>query len=531
MEARVAEHGDLAVGQMRGVKVGSMPVLLVRLDDGYHALPGRCTHRPRPLAMGTLHGSRVMCPRHQAAFDVRTGDALEPPALDGLPTFPVEVRDGGVFVTVPDNAADRRLMPAGARDAEDERLFAIVGAGAAGAVAAETLRQAGYGGRLVMISHEAHPPYDRPDCSDDYLTGKLSRQDLPLRSEEFYHDHAIERWHRTIARLHVPERTIVFDDGETLSADALLIASGGTPNRLSVPGGDLEGVLTLRSLDDTERIAAEAKETDTAVVVGASYVGLEVASSLRALGIATTVVAPEQVPLARVLGAPVGERVRRLHEERGVRFLLGRSVAEMRGGPHVRSVVLNDGTELAADFVVLGVGVRPATGFVHGLELESDGSIAVDEQFRVGDGTYGVWAAGDIATYPEPYTGRRLRIEHWRIAQQHGKAAALSMVGRGEPFRGVPFFWTQQYRLAIGYVGVAPDWDELVLTGDVEKNDFLAYYLEDGVVRAAAGTREQQLGAFAELLRIGRSPAASLLRERPDIDLRELLAEESASVP
>ncbi len=207
-----------------------------------------------------------------------------------------------------------------------------------------------------------------------------------------------------------------------------------------------------------------------------------------------------------------------------MRFRLGHGVAELRGGAHVECVRLDGGEELPAHFVVLGIGVRPATAFVRGLDLEADGSIRVDDQFRASEGAHGVWAAGDMATYPDPYTGRHLRIEHWRIAQQQGKAAALSMAGQGTPFRGVPFFWTQHYRLAIGYVGAARDWDELVLSGDPEADDFVAYYLEKDVVRAAAGTREAQLGAFAELLRIGRTPLAALLRETPDVDLREILA-------
>ena len=531
MEERVAGEDELRAGETRSVKVGRMPVLLVRLDDGYHALPGRCTHRPRPLAKGTLHGSRIMCPRHQAAFDVRTGDALEPPALDGLPSLPVSVRDGGVYVTVDEDLSESRVMPMGGLDPGDGRLFAIIGAGGAGAVAAETLRRAGYGGRILMVSRERRPPYDRPCVSEDYLTGKLTATQLPLRAEGFYAEHEIELRHDTVIDLHVPTRTIVFGDGEELRPDAVLIATGGTANALPVAGGDLDGVYTLRSVDDCDLIMAAATGTDAAVVIGASFVGLEVAASLTTLGISTTVVAPESVPLAGSLGPAVGERVRRLHEARGVRFRLGRAVRELVGGPRVEGVRLTDGELLPAHFVVLGIGVRPATAFVRGVDLEPDGSVMVDDEFRVGDGGFGVWAAGDVATYPEPYTGRHLRIEHWRVAQQQGKAAALSMAGQGEPFDGVPFFWTQHYRLNIGYVGVAPQWDEIVLGGDVEADDFIAYYLDQGVVRAAAGTRESQLGAFAELMRTGCTPAAALLRDDPDVDLRGLLAEVPVAAP
>jgi NADPH-dependent 2,4-dienoyl-CoA reductase/sulfur reductase-like enzyme/nitrite reductase/ring-hydroxylating ferredoxin subunit len=523
VETRIGRFEDLPDGVPVQVKAAGRPVLVIRLGDELHALPARCTHRPRPLGGGLLHGGRLMCPSHQAAFDVRTGDALEPPALDALVKYAVEVRDGDVYVEIPEGATGRRPMPMWPYDPErDRRTFAIVGAGGAGAVAAETLRQAGYQGRILLISREAHLPYDRPNCSVDYLTGKVHGQQLALRSGEFYEHHHIERRHAEVSHLDVPLRAIDLSDGERLRPDAILIATGGTPRLLPVPGADLEGVLVLRSWDDSDAVIAAAEESSAAVVIGAGFIGLEVATGLRRRGLDVTVVAPEALPLGPLLGERIGYLVRDVHETAGVRFELGHTVAALAGGDRVETVRLDDGRELPAQLVVIGIGVRPATRFVDGLPLADDGGIEVDEQLRAAPG---VWAAGDVARYPDTYSGSRVRIEHWRTAQQHGKAAALSMAGKGEPFTGVPFFWTHQHRLGLAFVGYLGGWDEVVFDGDVESGDFIAFFFAAGRLRGAGGTRGDRLGAFAELMRSHALPPAAHLRRHADLDLVQLLRE------
>jgi NADPH-dependent 2,4-dienoyl-CoA reductase/sulfur reductase-like enzyme/nitrite reductase/ring-hydroxylating ferredoxin subunit len=523
MEARVATLSELADGQIRTVKVGARPVLLIRLGEELHALPARCTHHPRPLAKGLLHGGRLMCPSHQAAFDVRTGDALEPPALDALPKFSVRVDGNDVYVDVPEGEPDRRPMPMWSFDpAADRRLFAIVGAGGAGGVAAETLRQAGFQGRIVMISREEHVPYDRPHCSEDYIAGRLGREQLPLRQAEFYEEHHIERWHRGVREVDVPARTILFKDGEQLVADGVLIATGGTPNVLDIPGKGLPGVRVLRSWDDSDEIVSAADRAERAVILGAGFVGLEVAAGLRHRGLPVTIVAPESLPLGPALGDRIGALVRDVHENKGVEFRLGRVPAGLLGDGHVHGVRLDDGEVLPADLVIMGIGVRPATGIVRGLELLPDGGISVDEELRAAPG---VWAVGDVAAYPDPYTGRRLRIEHWRTAQQQGKAAAWSMAGKGRPFGGVPFFWTNQFNLAMAFVGHLRGWDDIVFDGDVERREFTAFYFAGNRLLGAGGTRGTQLGAFAELVRAGGLPPARTLRDDPGTDLVALLKE------
>lgn len=517
MEARVARWADLRDGVPLQVKVGRRPVLVVRLGDEIHALSARCTHRPRPLAKGLVHGARLMCPSHQAAFDVRTGDALEPPALDALATYPARVEGGEVIVEVPEDAAERRPMPMAPFDPGiDGRTFAVLGAGGAGATAVESLRQAGFQGRILLVSCEAHLPYDRPTCSADYLSGKASSESLALRDEDFYERHHIERLHATVDHLDAPSRTVRLRDGRVLRPDAVLIATGGTPRLLPVPGGDLEGVLVLRTWDDSDAIIAAADRGSQAVIVGAGFVGLEVAAGLRRRGLEVTVVAPEPLPLGPLLGDRIGTLVRRVHEDAGVRLEMGHVVDRFVGEGRVRGVRLDDGRELPAQIVVIGIGVRPATAFVEGLPLATDGGVEVDEQLRAGPG---VWAAGDVARYPDTYSGRRIRIEHWRTAQQQGKAAALSMAGKGSPFSGVPFFWTRQQRLVMAFVGHLADFEEALFDGDVEAGDFSAFFIAGERLLGAGGTRATQLGALSELLRSGTPPSVGELRAEPGLDL------------
>ena len=523
MQARVCRSDDVREGVPLAVKVGRRPVVLVRLDDELHALPGRCTHRPRPLSKGLLHGSRLLCPSHQAAFDVRTGDALEPPALDALPKYPVRVVDGEVFVAVDEGVPDRRPMPMSPYDpTADGRTFAILGAGGAGAVGAEALRRAGFPGRILLVGSEAHLPYDRPDCSEGFLTGRVGVDGLALRDAGFYEEHHIERLHARVERLDVGSREVCLDDGRRLRPDAVLVATGGVPRLLPVRGIDRKGVLTLRSVEDGAAIIEAAERSTHAAVVGAGFIGLEVAAALRKRGLEVTVVAPESLPLGPLLGERVGRLVMAVHGSAGIRFEMGHTITEVAGDGGVRAILLDDGREVPADLVVVGVGVRPATAFVDGLTLAADGGIEVDDRLRAAPG---VWAAGDVAWYPDPHSGRRVRIEHWRTAQQHGIAAAFSMAGKGAPFSGVPFFWTRQQRLHLAFVGHLAGWDEVVFAGDVEAGEFIGYFFAGGRLAGAGGTRNAQIGSLSELMRCGVPPSAEELRADPDLDLVQRMTE------
>jgi len=521
MEDKVARADELGEGELREVQVGGKKVLLLRHDGLLHAYGARCPHYDGPLAKGLLHDGRLMCPWHQGTFDAATGDLLEPPPLAGLTTFAVRVADGDVYVDRPDDAPRQRTMPMAARDPGDERTFAVIGGGAAGAAAVEALRQHGFGGRIVLVSREDRRPYDRPNLSKDYLAGTASADWLPLRPASFYERNGIELLHAAVRRLDTATRRLELDDGATLTPDAVLIASGAAPRRLQTPGADLPGVFTLRSWSDCDDIVAVAQGAGRALVVGASFIAMETAASLRERGLEVTVVAPDEVPLEAQLGPEVGGLLRSRHEEHGVRFCLGRTVARFEGDERVRVAQLDDGARLEADLVLVGVGVAPATDFVTGVELNHDGGIDVDDELRVND--HGVWAAGDVASYPEPHVGGRVRIEHWRLAEQLGRAAAASMAGHGAPFAAVPGFWTQQFGLRVGYTGVGHGWDGAVVVGDVAGADFTVFYTRGDALVAAAGTRDLDVAAFSELMRTGRLPRPGDLRDRADAGLLRLL--------
>jgi NADPH-dependent 2,4-dienoyl-CoA reductase/sulfur reductase-like enzyme/nitrite reductase/ring-hydroxylating ferredoxin subunit len=521
MEDKVARADELREGELREVQVGGKKVVLLRCDGAVRAYGARCPHYDGPLPKGLLHDGRLVCPWHQGTFDACTGDLLEPPPLSGLTAFAVRIDDGDVYVDRPDDAPRQRTMAMTGRDPRDERTFAVVGGGAAGAAAVEALRQHGFSGRIVLVSREDRRPYDRPNLSKDYLAGTADADWLPLRPASFYERHDIELRCAGVVRLDAASRRLELDDGTSMTPDAVLIATGGLPRRLEAPGADLPGVFTLRSWSDCDAIIAATEGAARALVVGASFIGMETAASLRERGLEVTVVAPDQVPLARQLGPELGGLLRAHHEEHGVRFCLGRTVARFAGDQRVRAAQLDDGSRLDADLVLVGVGVVPATGFIVNAALNDDGSIDVDDELRVNG--HGVWAAGDIARYPEPHVGGRVRIEHWRLAEQLGRAAAASMAGRGAPFSAVPGFWTQQFGLRVAYVGVGRGWEATIAVGDVAGGDFTVFYTHQDALVAAAGTRDLDIAAFSELMRGGKLPRPDDLTGRADAGLTRLL--------
>jgi len=512
---------DLRDGEMTTVLVGGKKVLLARVDGRFYATAVRCPHWGGTLPEGTLHGHHLLCPLHKATFDVRSGDLLEPPALDGIAAFRVRVDGDDVYVDRDQEPRRGRTMPMYACEpTADSRLFAIIGGGAAAAAAVEALRQERYIGRILMISPEDEWPYDRPNLSKDFLAGELEAKWLPLRSPEFYEEHVIERVAAAVTKLDVATREITLDDGTTLTPDAVLIASGARPRRLDVPGAELPGVFSLRSRTDAEALVAAVESAKRVVVIGASFIGMEAAASLTRRGLDVTVVGPGSTPFATVFGEEVGRVVQTCHEEHGVRFALGHGVTRLSGDSEMSVVELDDGTLLDADLVVVGIGVQPVTDYVQGLERDRDGGLHVDEQLAVAPG---VWAAGDVARYSDAYTGADVRIEHWRLAEQHGRAAARAMAGRGEPFSGVPFFWTQHFDLELGYAGAGRGWEEVIVIGDLEARDFTAFYAADDRVLAACGTQRRELGAVVELMRSGELPPTEGLRGQESTGLARLL--------
>lgn len=520
-EVHLANTSDLEAGEMKEVVSGDARILLARVGDRFHAVSATCPHYGAPLAEGALCGTRIVCPWHHAVFDVVNGALEEPPALDALVNYDVRVEGERVLVCVPEENHDRRSVAMVKRDPVDPRQFVILGAGAAGYAAAQTLREEGFRGAIVLITREDRAPYDRPNLSKDYLHGHAEAEWMPLRPEEFFAEHDIQLLcNREVIRVDARAKVIVFKGGETMDYDALLVATGGAPVRLNIPGSDLKNVCVLRSFADADSVIETASRSRRAVVVGASFIGMEAAYSLRERGLDVTVVAPSEEPFEMTLGKEVGAMFRREHERHGVRFKLGSIVYRFEGSHHVEGVTLDNGESIETDMVVLGVGVRPATSFLEGVELDQSGGVVVDSRLRAADGLY---AAGDIVNFVDARTGERTRIEHWRTAQQQGRVAARNMAGLDVAFTGVPFFWTQQFDVTLRYVGHAASWDEIIYQGDVAMRDFLAFYVKGNRIAAVAGVnRDRDLAAVEALMQLDRMPTREQLKFG-DVNLLDIL--------
>ena len=489
--ADVLSPGDRLLGHANGE-----PVLLARLGDDYAAIGATCTHYGGPLAEGVIAGEEVRCPWHHACFSLRTGEALRAPALSPVPCWQVERRGG--MVVVARKAERDPLAPSYpmARPApEAVREVVIVGAGAAGSAAAEMLRRCGYGGGVTIVDAERDSPYDRPNLSKDYLAGNAPEEWISLRPGRFYEERRIEIVRARATRIDVAGRRLEAEGRPPLPFDALLLAPGAEPVRLQIPGDDLPHVHYLRSLADSRAIIAAATVggASRAVVVGAGFIGLEAAASLRARGLEAHVVAPETLPLERVMGPELGAFIKALHEEKGVRFHLGRTPRRIEAD----AVVLDDGARVTSDLVVIGAGVRPRVALAEQAGLAVDRGVAVNEFLETS--APGIYAAGDVARWPDPHTGERIRVEHWAVAQRMGQAAARNILGAREPFDQVPFFWSAHYDVTISYVGHAERWDRTRVEGSAERRDVAVWFERDGKVLALATIFRDEASLKAEL--------------------------------
>lgn len=492
---------DLPDGQMLIGHVEGEEVLLVRVGEEVFAVSPRCTHYHGPLAEGLVVEAAIRCPWHHACFDLRTGDALRAPALDPIACWNVDQREGMIFV----RGKRTKPKPNGNAAGKPEKIV-IIGGGAAGFSAADMLRRKGYQGSIVMLSSDDALPYDRPNLSKDYLAGTIPFKCVPLKDERYYRENNIET-HLGQAALGFDIRAsaVVLAGGNRITYDRLLLATGAEPVRLAVPGADQPHVHTLRSLADCQAIIEDAKSARRVVVIGASFIGLEVAAALRARKLEVHVVAPDKRPMERVLGPDMGRFIRTLHEEHGVIFHLEDRATAIDG----LTVRLESGGTIEADLMVVGIGVRPRLGLAEEAGLKLDRGVVVDQYLETS--ASGIYAAGDIARWPDPHTGENIRVEHWVVAERQGQAAALSMLGDRTPFTAVPFFWSQHYDVPINYVGHAEAWDEIAIDGDVMSKDCLLRFKRNGRVTAVASIYRDLESLEAEVM-MERAPAGPEMR-------------------
>jgi NADPH-dependent 2,4-dienoyl-CoA reductase/sulfur reductase-like enzyme/nitrite reductase/ring-hydroxylating ferredoxin subunit len=457
--------------------VGDEEVLLVRSGAEIFAIDAHCSHYHGPLAEGLVDGESIRCPWHHACFDLRTGEAARAPALNPLAVWKVEREGDRIFVRQKREQPKPRVK--GVVDAPGR--IVIVGGGAAGFAAAEMLRRQDFSGSIVMLSNEAAAPVDRPNLSKDYLAGSAPEDWLPLRPDDFYSGASIDLQLNTgVASIDTRAKAVVLAGGETIPYDRLLLATGAEPVRLPISGADQPHVHVLRSLTDCRAIIASADGARRAIVIGASFIGLEAAAALRARDIEVHVVGLEQRPMERVLGPAMGDFVRALHEEHGVIFHLGDTVTDIDG----KRATLKSGGVIEADVVVVGVGVRPRLALAEKAGLAIDRGVTVNAYLETS--VPGIYAAGDIARWPDPHSGENIRVEHWVVAERQGQTAARNMLGHREAFDAVPFFWSQHYDVPINYVGHAEKWDEIAVDGDIAAKDCLLRYKSGGRVLAVA---------------------------------------------
>ena len=467
---------EFADGKLLG-HVGDQEVLLVQSGTAIFAIAAQCSHYHGPLSEGLVIGDTIRCPWHHASFDLRSGEAVRAPAISALDCWQVEQRNGQVFV----HEKRQQSKPRAKAPIDAPDKIVIVGGGAAGFAAAEMLRRRQFRGSIVMLSSDAAAPVDRPNLSKDYLAGKAPEDWMPLRPDSFYDEAGIDlRLNTEVTGIDTKARHVITVSGGNVAYDRLLIATGAEPVRLPVPGADQPHIHTLRSLADCRAIIDTAKGVHRALVIGASFIGLEVAAALRARNIEVHVVAPEKRPMERILGPQMGDFVRALHEEHGVVFHLEDTVVAIEG----HRATLKSGGVLEAGLVVVGIGVRPRLALAERAGLAIDRGILVNAFLETS--VSGIYAAGDIARWPDPYSSENIRVEHWVVAQRQGQAAALNMLGQREKFDAVSFFWSQHYDVPINYVGHAEQWDEITVDGDIKTKDCLLKYKHKGRVLAVA---------------------------------------------
>jgi 3-phenylpropionate/trans-cinnamate dioxygenase ferredoxin reductase subunit len=485
---RLRDHG-MVLGHVDGE-----PVVLVRRGAVVYAVQATCPHYGASLADGIVAGDTIRCPLHHACFDLSTGRALRAPALSALACYEVERRLDLLVVRGRVDPAPPLAHAALPRRGASPSNVVIIGTGAAGTAAALELRERGYLGRLTLIGAERDAPYDRPNLSKDYLAGTAPEEWLPMVPPSRFEDHAIRLALGTpVTRIDTMGRTVWLRDGRAFAYDALLLTPGASPLTLQVPGANLPHVHTLRSLADARALRTRAGSTRTAVVAGGGFIAMEAAAALTRRGIAVHVVSRDELPMVRALGAALGMRIRQLHESRGVTFHPRRSLQQIGES----AVTCDDGTRLEAELVLAAIGVRPNTALAAAAGLVLNKGILVDRFLETS--VRGIFAAGDVARWPDPRTGEPVRFEHWTVAERQGQTAARNMLGGLQPFEDVPFFWTEQFETRITYVGHGSQWDRIEVRRDLPPGEWEQRHFLGDVPVGVATIGRDRVSLSAEL--------------------------------
>lgn len=458
-----------------------------------------------------------MCPWHAACFNVKSGDIEDAPAINAIPSYPVRITDGEVYVSVPQTKATSRTMsmcPASAAAANNKRVV-VVGGGAAGLVAVETLRQEGFSGDILLLSSDSNLPYDRTKLSKN-PSSALQPEKLLLRSQSFFDQNKIEvRLNTTVTAVDTTAKSVSLSSGDKVPYDELILATGAHARRLDVEGKDLENVTYLRVIEDAHPLATRMNndEVKKAVVVGSGFIGMEVTSWLVGNGVTDiTVVSRSEVPFQNVFGEQIGAFFKTLHEGKGVKFVTGDAASFEGKDGKVCTVVLSDGSRLDADTVIVGAGAILNTAFLKdssSFELDNQGGVVVGSDMK---GNNGVYAVGDIAVFPYTPAGGNVRIEHWDVAMNQARTAARNIAGKSSSFSTTPFFWTGQYG-GVRYCGYTRGFDDVIFDGSIEEKKFVAYYVKEGVVTAAMSfSKDPYVVALASLMTAGKTPTPEDLR-------------------
>jgi NADPH-dependent 2,4-dienoyl-CoA reductase/sulfur reductase-like enzyme/nitrite reductase/ring-hydroxylating ferredoxin subunit len=470
---------DLPDGALLGGSLDGQSVVLVNNGGRICAFAGKCTHLGAPLKDGILVDGQLRCPWHHARFSLETGQAVAAPAFRALDAFRVNQRENRLFVT-------KAASKTGANSPTLEKLPAIViiGGGAAGFACAELLSRSGFGASITVVSDDPDPPYDRTFCSKQYLIGLSSRDECFLKGANFpSREGAVLKISRRVTALDLGTKQVELNDGERLAFDSLVLATGAGPKKPDAPGFDRPNVYVLRTLRDADAIIAEASKGRRAAILGASFIGLEVAASLRQRDVGVDVIASDKIPLEKILGSAVGTMIRDVDKSKGVRFHLGRRPSSFDG----RMLELDDGSTLEVDFIVAGLGVTPRTELAEaaGLTIASQdngGGVVVNE--RLETSAANVYAVGDIAYYPDRYANRSIRVEHWVHAQRQGQHVARVLMGQATSYADLPFFWSAHFDTGLLYLGHADKPAEPSVEGSIDEQDFVARYLGKGDDRA-----------------------------------------------